>query len=468
MVKKDRIGGWKLNIFKRLKNIKITDRKIIFFLLLAGFLIKLAYIINTGWNIRQHDVADKEGHFAYVLYLMNGSISADDVGSSGFFSFFLPDFNVTDNHWQFYHPPLWHFICAVWMKIQLALGISFESARENLQILSLVCSTLISFISVKLFELFGLKGKRLILASALVIFHPTFVFLSGSINNDVLSLLLMLLSLYLAIKWYREPTFKRITAVAVSVGCAMMAKLSAGTVAVAIAFLFLVKFIKSRQKCRIFGQFAVFGAVCVPLALWWQIRNYVLCGADPLYIPALSEKSSQYIGFRSVFERFFDFSSLFDNGVFPARATKTLIERYGFEYFEYNIPLGALKSSLYGEYYIGADNALTYVFAAAAFIIAVLFCIAAVAGAVAMIIRTANRTLHPEKGFGYGFSPAEITAMLIFTATQIVSYTAFCFKYPHFCTMDFRYIALTVVTGALFAALLPKMKNTEQKIVNCP
>ena len=452
-----------MDFLKNLRKKCFTDRNIIFLILLAGFLLRLFYIINTDWNIRQHDVTGSQGHFEYMLYLMNGSTSAEDIGSSGFFQFFLPDFDVTDSRWQFYHPPLWHFLGALWMKIQLSFGATLETARENLQILSLICSTLIMFISVKLFKLFGLKGKKAFLPVALVAFHPTFIFLSGSINNDVLSLTLMLLSLYTAIKWYREPTFKNILFVALSVGFAMMAKLSAGTVAVAIAFLFLIRFILSKRKLLIFGQFAAFGAVCIPLALWWQLRNFFVYGSDPLYIPALSEKSNQYIGFRSVGERLFDFSSLFENGVYPARATERLAARYGFEYFEYNIPLGAFKSSLYGEYYIGADEPFTYALSVVAFILALLFCVAACVGAVIMIIKCVKGIKAPDLfKENNTFSIAEFAAMIIFTATQIISYVSFCFKYPHFCTMDFRYIALTVVIGALFVGFISKRGKSKE------
>ena len=431
-----------------------SDREIVFLILAAGLVLRFVYCAYTDWNIRQHDVGDTEGHMAYMLYIMKGEAPIEEFRNGGFFSFHLPDFDVSDGHWQFYHPPLWHFLCALWMKLQMYLGASFELARENVQVLSLYCSGVILLASHRLFRGFGLRGGAMYLACGLVAFHPTFVILSGSINNDVLSLALTLVSLLLALRWYRSPGYKTILPLALSIGCAMMAKLSAGTVAVAVAFLFLVRFIRSRQKGKMLCHFAAFGAVCVPAALWWQIRNLAAHGVNPLYVPGLSEKSSQYVGFRTTFARLFDISSLFDYGVYPVRATKYLSQTFGFEYYDFNIPLTAFKTSLFGEYYLGAADPFFSVVAAVMFACALAVLAAAAVAAVVLAIRALIALIKKDGSRAdNGFSSVGLAAMLVFAATQVVSYVTFCFKFPHFCTMDFRYIALLAVTTALFAGL---------------
>ncbi|MBO4277410.1 MAG: glycosyltransferase family 39 protein [Clostridia bacterium] len=430
-----------------------AERALVFLILAAGLVIRFVYAAYTDWNVRQHDVGDTEGHLAYMLYIMKGEAPVESFREGGFFAFHLPDFDVSDGHWQFYHPPLWHFLGAVWMKLLMYLGASFESARESLQVLSLYCSGVILLAAHSLFRRFNLRGGGLYLACMLVAFHPAFIILSGSINNDVLSLALMLVSLVLAIDWYRKPSFGRIIALAFSIGGAMMAKLSAGTVAFAVAFLFLMRLVHAAKKGRVAAQFGVFGAVCVPAALWWQLRNYISFGVNPLYVPGLSEKSSQYVGFRSTAERLFGLSSLFDFGVYPARATKYLSATYGFTYYEYCIPMAALKTSLFGEYYIGASDP------AMAFVAAVLFacavCVSLAAVVCAVYYAVCALRLHKTRGFcaKHGFAAAELAAILIFVGTQVVSYVMFCFRFPHFCTMDYRYIALLAVTAALFFGL---------------
>ena len=431
-----------------------ADRALVFLILALGLIIRFVYVAYTDWNIRQHDVGDTEGHLAYMLYIMKGDAPLESFREGGFFAFHLPDFDVSDGHWQFYHPPLWHFLCALWMKLQMYLGVAFETARENVQVLSLYCSGVILLASHSLFKRFNLRGGGMLLACMLVAFHPTFIILSGSINNDVLSLALTLVSLVLAIDWYRKPSFRRIIPLAFAIGGAMMAKLSAGTVAFAVAFLFLLRFIKTGQPGKTLGQFGVFGALCVPTALWWQIRNLIAHGVNPLYVPGLSENSSQYVGFRSKLARLFDPSALFDFGVYPARATKNLSKAYGFTYYEYCIPLAALKTSLFGEYYLGASDPVFSAVAAVLFACAV--CVSAATAACAVYYGVCALRSLKTHGFyaKYGFSAAELAAVLIFIATQIVSYVMFCFKFPHFCTMDYRYIALLAVMAALFFGLL--------------
>ncbi|MBR4799943.1 MAG: glycosyltransferase family 39 protein [Clostridia bacterium] len=442
-----------------------AERALVFLILAAGLIIRFVYVAYTDWNVRQHDVGDTEGHLAYMLYIMKGEAPVESFREGGFFAFHLPDFDVSDGHWQFYHPPLWHFLGAFWMKLLMYLGASFESARESLQVLSLYCSGVILLASHSLFRRFKLRGGALCLACLLVAFHPTFIILSGSINNDVLSLALTLVSLVLAIDWYRKPAFGRIIALAFAIGGAMMAKLSAGTVAFAVAFLFLLRFVRSGKKGRLAGQFGAFAAACVPTALWWQIRNFFAHGVNPLYVPGLSEKSSQYVGFRSTFARLFDPSSLFDFGVYPARATKYLSATYGFTYYEFCIPLAALKTSLFGEYYIGASDPLFSAVAVLLFICAVCASLAAVACAVYYAVCALRSLKTRDFCAKHGFASAELAAILIFIGTQVVSYVLFCFKFPHFCTMDYRYIALLAVTAALFAGLAyTRLRQSEKPL----
>ncbi len=67
------------------------------------------------------------------------------------------------------------------------------------------------------------------------------------------------------IRWYRDSSLKNILILAVMIGCAMMAKVSAGLVAPAVAVVFLVKLWRERKSWkRYFGQFIPFGLVVFP------------------------------------------------------------------------------------------------------------------------------------------------------------------------------------------------------------
>ncbi|MBR5286250.1 MAG: phospholipid carrier-dependent glycosyltransferase [Clostridia bacterium] len=423
------------------KNIKFDERAIIFLIFAVAFIFRLVYIQTTDHLVRQHDVGGSNGHMAYIMTFYNHKELPDTI------------------NWQYYQPPVWHYICALFLHIQTTLGIALDVAKENLQLLSLFCSSAIMLVSHSIFRKFNLKGLPMIIACVIVAFHPTFIILSGSINNDVLSLLLALVSVNLAIKWYREPNLKTILLLALSIGFSMGVKLSGGLISVGVAMLFAIRLFgkQYKNKLSLIGQFASFGVICFPIALWWQIKNLIVHGTPITYVPMLSKTNSQYIGFRSITERLFDISSIWDVGVYPARAIESKAEY--FDYYEFNIPAAALKTSVFGEYYIGFSSDFGRFFANVLFYSAAILAVLTVVSAVYLVIKSFKNSTE-----NYGYSKSELIFTLVCALTIIFSYVKFCFDFAHFCTMDFRYIAMTVIFGALYIGLLLKHRQKNNKI----
>ncbi len=423
------------------KNIKIDEKTVIFLIFAVAFIFRLVYIQTTDHLVRQHDVGGNNGHLAYIMTFYNHKELPDTI------------------NWQYYQPPVWHYICALFLHIQTTLGIALDAAKENLQLLSLFCSSAIMLVSHSIFRKFNLKGLPMIIACAIVAFHPTFIILSGSINNDVLSLLLALVSVNLAIKWYREPNLKTILLLALSIGFSMGVKLSGGLISVGVAMLFAIRLFGKQYKNKIglIGQFASFGVICFPIALWWQIKNLIVHGTPITYVPMLSETNSQYIGFRSVTERLFDISSIWDVGVYPARAIES--KKEFFDYYEYNIPAAALKTSVFGEYYIGFTSDFGRFFANLLFYSAAILAVLTVVSAVYLVVKSFKNSTE-----NHGYSKSELIFTLVCALTVIFSYVKFCFDFAHFCTMDFRYIAISVIFGALYIGLLLKHRQKNNKI----
>lgn len=408
----------------------LDEKTLLSLLFVISLAFRFCYVQTTPFFVRQHDVFGDNGHYDYIMSLFNGER--------------LPAVGTLEA-WQYYQPPVWHFICASFLRLQYVLNISHTVALENLQFISMLCSSYISLIALKLFRQLEIKGLPLCASFALVAFHPTFILLSASVNNDVLSLMLSLLSVTLAIDWYRAPSFKRIIPLAFSIGFAMGVKLSGGLISLGVAFLFAIVLFGKRHKKKldIFLQFITFGVICVPIALWWQVRNLIKFDIPMTYVPMLPENSTQYIGFHSLRERLFDFTSLFENGVYPARAIESM--KGVFDYYEYNIPLGALKSSVFGEYYIGLGNDFSEIFANVLFYTGMILAILSV---IAFLYSIVFSIKNDKKQLNLLISTAICYAVLI------ISYIKFCFEFAHFCTMDFRYIALTVVFGALYIGYL--------------
>lgn len=398
-----------------------------------GFCLKLHYIVITSVYTRQHDIhsfGGDTGHAGYMEYLL--------------FNHKLPDFDVRER-WQFCHPPLHHTISALWIHInENILQVGHNPARESLQTLTIFYSMCIMISAYKLMRYFKLKGKALYIPLILVNFHPAFILFSGSINNDVLSVALVMGAIVSTLEWYKEPTLKKIMPIALCIGCAMMTKLSAALIAPPVALVFLLALKKNFKEkgVELFKQFVCFGLVCIPLGMWFPVRNYVKWEIPMNYVHEITTRSMQYIGDQRFFDRATDFSPEQWASPFEQWATKNddgIIEGYN----EYNPLITMMKNSMFSEY-INENSFKTQFGANVGLILFWLNMIIAAAALIAIAVIFVKRT-NLEKGF-----------LVSFYAILMGSFYANSKNYPFTCTMNFRYITPTVIIGALFLGLAMK------------
>ena len=295
--------------------------------------MRFCYVLCTSVTQRQHDVGDfvgNKGHAGYILYLYQHG--------------HLPDFDVREV-WQYYHPPLHHIRCAIWLHVWEFLGVAHDAACESLQMLTLCDSWIALLLMAWLFRYFHLHGRAFLTALALVALHPTFFLLAGSVNNDMLSVLFFLGTLVAGLSWYRKPCLWRMVAAALCMGLGMMTKLSVWMAAVPLAVLFLARFCQMQKggHRRLVGQAALFLVLCAPLALWWEVRNAVKFGVPIAYVPELSLDSEQYVGNIAPWKRLLDFSwkQFCHVGM--------QFVWYGGDYFEWNPTIGLWKTAVFDE-----------------------------------------------------------------------------------------------------------------------
>lgn len=414
-----------------------------------SFFLKLFYIIVTSVYTRQHDVGefgDNALHTGYIEYLLKNHQ--------------IPDFDVR-NHWQFYHPPLHHAISAVWIYInESVMSLGFNAARESLQVLTLFYSMCVTISAYRILRFFRLKGWALYIPVTIVSFHPTFILLSGSINNDILATVFIIGAILTTLEWYRERTMTRILKIALCVGLGMMTKISAAIVAPPIALVFLYVFLKNRKRDKsvrtpghslicyepnrpqILFQFVCFGVVCIPLGLWFAIRNYLNWGVPFTYVPMMDTNSAQYVGRFSYLFRLTDLSTEQFGSPYVH-----LNVPYSQGYTEYNPTIALLKSSLFGEWeIIDTNNTWLGVLSnvAPAMLFWINICI--VFFSLVAIVYICIKETDPMRRAGIYF----ITAWYTIT---MVSFYKMAEDYPFTSTMDFRYISPTVIVGATFIGL---------------
>lgn len=183
---------------------------------------------------------------------------------------------------------------------------------QSCQILSVLYSVVTCYVGMKLLKRMGVRGWTYVGLSAFLIFFPRNFQMSGQLNNDGISYMCSMLSLYFAVKWQKEKkSFANILACAVSVGAGMMAKLTSATVCLPIAGIFVCEFVRTLQKKggalsfpRLAGEYAAFLAVCAPLGLWFQV--YAKIRFDQPFGFVFSNLNQRlYTGDHSFFGRFF-------------------------------------------------------------------------------------------------------------------------------------------------------------------
>ena len=414
---------------------KLSFKAKIFLIFAAGFALRLIYVLYTDIGTRQNDIGIfEEGtynlyHSGYILFVRD--------------KLSIPDIDVT-RAGQFYHPPFHYFVCALFLKIyELFLGGSHN--YEALQILTLCYANVSAVLTYRILKLFDLDEDVLLPAAAVIAFFPEFILLSGSINNDSLSVMLTFLALYTAIRWYKDSAKNDLLISSFAAGLAMMTKLSAGLIAAPLAVLFLAKLIKAegKGKLKVVGSAAIYGAISVPLGIWFQIRNNVLYNV-PLGYVLRSDNPYQDISRYPVWQRLF--------GLYPVPIEDFFMNLGSDGEQDYNTTIALIKSALFGEwnYRDSLAQALTGYFLLWVFVLLVLICLA---GFVYVILTIRKRKSVTE----------EISMAVLFLA-ELVSYTAFALKYPHICSMNFRYTVPLIICGSLFAARIASC-NDKMKLV---
>lgn len=402
---------------KKIKKQKINYKDIILIIMILGIFIRAMYIIYTPITERQHDVysIEDEGHLGYIYTIY-------ETGK-------LPN----TNNIQFYHPPLFHSIAAGWLKINDIFNVSLDRSLEGIQILTAVFSSLLMLVAYRILEKIEIKNIYKIIIMAVMALHPTFIILAGSINNDILMILLSFYIILYLIKWNDKPNIKHTIVLAVITGCSVMTKLSGAIMAVPIIYTFIKKIVEiyKTEKNRLlglFGKFALFGMISLPLGLWHPIRNLILFNQKigEVLLPA----KGLYIGQYSVVQRFLSIS---------------FKELLGYVYCtipgDHNVFAFIVKCSILGEFTYSNSISIYVTFFKIINLIVIFISI------LFTFILIVKYKVKDKNGF--------ITTIILITFfINIISYYQFNIKYPYLCTMDFRYIVPTIFTGVITISLV--------------
>ncbi len=391
--------------------------------ILRGF-----YVYYTPHWIRQHDVigfgAD-EGQAAFIEYFYRGN--------------FLIDFDPRTK-WGFFQPPLHHMLSALWIHLQQLIGIGYDTACENVQILTLLFSLGTLFFSYKIFKALKLIGRQMLLAYTIAAIHPGFILMAGSVNNDMLAILFSIAIMYTGLLWIDDPSWKNTILLALLFGFGMMTKLSVGLLAPAVALIFVIKMIKGgvTELGRWIAKYVSFLVICAPVALWSPLRNHILFGVPFNYTPVVGEPAD-----RSLAERIFDIR------VYIPYVSNM---DHGDAFYEFNIFTGMMKYSLFGDENFAQTLAeaghagmgynvmmiLGWGLLISAFILACL------------CLYSTVRVLLTDRYIESGIKRLYIGAIYV---VSVIMYVSFMIGSAYSSSMDFRYVLYLIPLEAAMAGL---------------
>lgn len=417
--------------FSHKKN-KLTEEKIVFAIILIGMIFHCCYVLLSGLYERQHDegvytgIASSQinpGHIGYIEYIYKFHQ--------------LPDMNPYEL-FSYYHPPLHYVLGGIWVILLTTFGMAEDLAFENLQALPLFYSGLLMFVTYLILKKAGAKGRYLYAGLFLTVMHPALVLLSGSINNDMLSTLLLACCILSTLCFIRERSLKNLILIAFSIGFGMLCKINTVIMAFPVGLVFLMDFIgviRSRESKEIIQRIRHYILFCLTSAvigLSWIVRNLIRFHVKP-GISSATETSVMYTGNYSVWERvgvpaFTDWH--FEFPFHPLSGDVI-----------HNTWVIMFQTSLFGEIYPMGLAGVLSVFCQTAYITAIIF---AFLSAFHFLIMQ-YRKFRSQKQV-YVYDAVFLSAgYLIF----LLSFAVFALKYPYTCSSDFRYIVICLVYIAI-------------------
>ena len=416
-------------------------------LILCGLTLRISYALGTHSYIRHHDYGDiwwfvyghteelgvhDYGHAPYILYLyLNRS---------------LADFNVG----QFYHPPLFHILSALAMRVTYKIVKTEDLIYlfEASKIISCLASCYTLLLTPKICRALGIRQMGKCLSVGVMAFLPMFFLMAGWVNNDGLVLFFMVWIVLYTIRWYQNPAWGNTLLLALGFGLGMMSKMSCALLAFFTGAVMLLRFLRTVEKGRqrmtaeknsgqkgsapekrsarlasvipgsLLLKFPGFLLVAAPLGLAYPIRNYVKFGQAFNYVLELNIPQVPVKDFAARFLAF-PFGRLSDPVFLDAQ--------------EYNLNLFLLKTASFGEFAYSEELAPWGIAIVTANMLLILLALAAVV----LVWRF-------TKEFFWRWAMPGLWLLLYGSAV------VFAWKYPYPCSMDARYVALTVLMGALY------------------
>lgn len=411
-------------------NLSLNINKVVIFF---GIIARMIYVFITDVGTRQHDLG-------YATLLSDNKVNPGHLGYVEYIAKFghLPDFDPF-SVFSYYHPPFHHIISALFVKAAYIMGIKEPQLYEVIQLPVFIYSCLTLLIGYAILKLLCKKESRLTLPLILLCFHPGLIYMTGSINNDMIALLFYFLCIYTTMLWFMQGyQNKHLYMMALSIGFGLIAKPNVGILALPMGVIMLIHMIDEYKEERLLScirKYVIFAAISMPIGLSWTVRNIIRFGTKP-GIP--SPSPNQYIG---------DFS-FFSNFGIPMKSSLAFPFYSENASFNNNAWIIMFKTSLFTEIWPADISTVALRACQVIYILAIIF---AIYCAVMCYIKPIKIIKNGDKNLGI--------FLITGYTTILITFILFVLKYPYTCSCNFRYIAISLLFSAIALLPVPSSSN---------
>jgi len=157
------------------------------FIIVVGILLRVIYVLKFGYSAYQHD---QSGHIEFI-------------------KFFAEHFSLPEpmKGWSYSHQPLYYIISGfLYFISHNLLHLTEQISLSVITWFSLILTSISLIISYKFIKLFTDKKFIINVFLGFLSFTPSFIYLSGRINDDVFAYFMSVITLFFLSKFFYEKT----------------------------------------------------------------------------------------------------------------------------------------------------------------------------------------------------------------------------------------------------------------------
>jgi len=178
---------------------------------IGGALLRVLYVLSTPYRTRSYDV---DGHLDYIRFVHD--------------HWRIP---LASNGWEFHQPPLYYWLCALWVRVQEIFGRTLLRIYIDLQAQALLYSILTLLVCIWMAILLFPKAKSRkwsdVLFASITCCLPAFVMFASRITNESLYQLFVFLGFACLLAWWNNGTGRMWGLALTSIILAALCKISA-------------------------------------------------------------------------------------------------------------------------------------------------------------------------------------------------------------------------------------------------